>query len=58
MGVKKEGKAVHVYLQVRQLSESFFTTWMGAFIRPIACVDSEKWHKKRRLIQLNSNETT
>lgn len=29
-----------VRLQIGQLSKSFFTAGMGAFIRPIACVDS------------------
>lgn len=44
------GGVINVYLQIRQLSESLFTFWVGTFVRPIARVDSEKARITQRLI--------
>lgn len=46
------GRGINVYLQVRQLSESLFTFWMGTFVWPIACVDSEKANVTQLLLFL------
>lgn len=56
-------KAVNVYLQIRQLCKSLFTSWVSAFIRPVACVDPERGnmiHTERRLngIHYKSNHIT
>lgn len=45
------GGVINVYLQIRQLSESLFTFWVGTFVRPIARVDSEKARMSQQLIQ-------
>lgn len=48
------GGATHVYLQVRQLSESLFTFRVGTFVRPVARVDSEEARTTQQVINQRS----
>lgn len=48
---------INVYLQIRQLSESLFTFWVGTFVRPIACVDSEKGKNNSTVNALRTSES-
>lgn len=48
------GGAIHVYLQIRQLSESLFTFRVGTFVRPIARVDSAKARISQQVIYRRS----